>query len=494
MASPSQESMITTKTLLSTAASLGASVVLARTIINDVLPDSLRHHLLNSLHHLFGRRFSSHLTIIIGEYNGFASNEIYHAAETYLSTKISPNTRRLCVSKVEGEKNVEITMERGEEVIDTFQGVHFKWRFVCHKTQREIPTPRNFHYMGSVMSSEDKTYELSFHKKHKAMVFNSYFPHILDQAKAIKEEDKAIKLHAVKHERMHGNISDMWSSVNLNHPATFETVAMDRHLKQQVMDDLERFVSRKEYYRKVGKAWKRGYLLYGPPGTGKSSLIAAMANFLKFDVYDLELTAINSNSELRNMLVATANRSILVVEDIDCSIDLENRSNEMEQVPPRRMMRSGWRGGYTEEKVTLSGLLNFIDGLWSSCGDERIIVFTTNHKDRLDNALLRPGRMDMHIYMGYCNPCGFKTLLSNYHNIENHQLCEVIGDLLQEVEATPAEIAEELMKSDIVDVALEGLTKFLQNKKIEAGESKEKAISSGSDQGEKNIEIEKDGE
>jgi len=91
------------------------------------------------------------------------------------------------------------------------------------------------------------------------------------------------------------------------------------------MRDLERFVARKEYYRKVGKAWKRGYLLYGPPGTGKSSLIAAMANYLRFDVYDLELTELQSNSDLRRLLIAMANRSILVVEDIDCTIQFHDR-------------------------------------------------------------------------------------------------------------------------------------------------------------------------
>jgi len=66
-------------------------------------------------------------------------------------------------------------------------------------------------------------------------------------------------------------------------------------------------------------------LLYGPPGTGKSSLIAAMANHLRFDIHDLELTEVNSNSDLRRLLVGMSNRSILVVEDIDCTIDLKQR-------------------------------------------------------------------------------------------------------------------------------------------------------------------------
>ena len=58
-------------------------------------------------------------------------------------------------------------------------------------------------------------------------------------------------------------------------------------MKQQIIYDLVNFKNGKEYYDKIGKAWKRGYLLYGPPGTGKSTMIAAMANFMYYDVYDL---------------------------------------------------------------------------------------------------------------------------------------------------------------------------------------------------------------
>ena len=71
-------------------------------------------------------------------------------------------------------------------------------------------------------------------------------------------------------------------------------------------------------------------------------------------------------------------------------------------------------------QFTLSGLLNVIDGLWSSSGDGRIIVFTTNHKDqldRLDPALFRSGRMDMHVNMSYCTMYGFKQLGSTYIDI-----------------------------------------------------------------------------
>jgi len=239
---------------------------------------------------------------------------------------------------------------------------------------------------------------------------------------------------------------------------------MESDEKETVMADLQRFVKRKEFYRRVGKAWKRGYLLFGPPGTGKSSLIAAMANYLNFDVYDLELTDIRSNSELRNLLISTANRSILVVEDIDCSIELQDRKGAaVAKAKARAMDPFGYEQG--SNRVTLSGLLNFIDGLWSSCGDERIIVFTTNHKERLDPALLRPGRMDVHIHMSYCTPCGFKMLAKTYFGISEHPLFSEIEKLIEMKKVTPAEVGEQLLKNEEADVALRSLFEFLQEKK-----------------------------
>ncbi|KAJ6296008.1 hypothetical protein OIU77_005912 [Salix suchowensis] len=65
---------------------------------------------------------------------------------------------------------------------------------------------------------------------------------------------------------------------------------MDPAKKAEIMEDLKDFANGQSFYQKTGRAWKRGYLLYGPPGTGKSSMIAAMANYLGYDIYDLELT------------------------------------------------------------------------------------------------------------------------------------------------------------------------------------------------------------
>ncbi|OWM74659.1 AAA-ATPase At3g50940-like [Punica granatum] len=464
--SSSESKMVTAKAVFSAAASVTASIMLARTLANDLLPHEFQEYFFSGVRNFFSQ-FSSQVTVVIEEFDGLVNNQIYEAAQVYLSTKISPSTRRLKVSKPEKENNFNVSMETNEEVIDVFNGVKVKWILASRRVESGY---RADHGMNSSYNFEVRFFELSFHLKHQDMVINSYLPHIVEAAKSLRQEKKTLKLFTPSFEHMYGNLSDAWTPVNLDHPATFETLAMELEIKKTILEDLERFVKRRDYYRRVGKAWKRGYLLYGPPGTGKSSLVAAMANYLNFDIYDLELTELRCNSDLRRLLVATANRSILVVEDIDCTIEFHDRAAEARATnfPP----------GYAPEKqVTLSGLLNFIDGLWSSCGDERIIVFTTNHKEKLDAALLRPGRMDVHVHMSYCTPCGFKLLAANYLGVKEHILFGEIEDLVRTAEVTPAEVAEQLLKGrDQPDDAFRDMIEFLKSKKKENEELKAKKV------------------
>ncbi|KAH9711288.1 protein HYPER-SENSITIVITY-RELATED 4 [Citrus sinensis] len=354
-------------------------------------------------------------------------------------------------------------MESDEQVVDVFNGIKLKWVLVCRQVES-----RSFNHSSTNIQAQVRYFELTFLKKYKDVVIGSYLPCVEKEAKSVQQESKTIKILTVNYNNLYCNWTDAWIPVNLDHPATFETLAMEQEQKTKIMQDLERFVKRKDYYRRVGKAWKRGYLLYGPPGTGKSSLIAAMANYLNFDVYDLELTELRSNSDLRTLLVATANRSILVMEDIDCTIDLQDRL-------PADTAGEG-EGPIQQNKVTLSGFLNFIDGLWSSCGDERIIVFTTNHKEKLDPALLRPGRMDVHVHMSYCTPSGFKLLAANYLGIKEHILFEEIEELISTTQVTPAEVAEQLMRNDDPELILNGLIEFLKVKRKEDEDAKPRKI------------------
>ncbi|XP_037497327.1 AAA-ATPase At3g50940 isoform X3 [Jatropha curcas] len=432
--------------------SILASIAIIRSSFNEFIPQEIRSYIWQ-----FSRRFSSELTIVVKESHEGSTNHLFNALVTYLgsNTSCSPSSsssssssspRRLTVGKSESMKVLTYGLDRNSEIVDVFHGIPMKWGYYTD--------------FNSTLRYELTWYELRFHKRYTDLVKNKYLPYVLDVAKRIKDQNRMVKFYTTRGGR------DGWSSKgqNLDHPMTFETLAMDGDLKAKNYRYIAGLFRGKEYYKKIGKVWKRGYLLYGPPGTGKSSLIAAMANYLNYDIYNLNLSAVNSDSGLEFLLLhmsdrSILDRSILVVEDIDCSIMLQNRqAGDHQQENNTQSSRP---------QVTLSGLLNAIDGLLSCCGNERIIVFTTNYKDRIDPALLRAGRMDMHIYLSYCTFSTFKQLAVNYLDIWDHDLFSSIEKLIKEVQVSPADVAGELMKNKDPETSLQGLVKFLEDKKSE---------------------------
>ncbi|KAJ0962825.1 hypothetical protein J5N97_027947 [Dioscorea zingiberensis] len=157
-----------------TAISMVATAVFVRTFASNIIPQSLQCYLSDSLSALF-TRFSSQITIAIDEFENRNPNRLFKAAETYLGTKASSSTRKLRASKQDDENAIEVSIDFGEEVIDVFLGFEFRWRLVS----RESNTP-----------SEARSFQLSFHKKNKELALSTYLPHVLDQAKAIKDKAK----------------------------------------------------------------------------------------------------------------------------------------------------------------------------------------------------------------------------------------------------------------------------------------------------------------
>ncbi|KAK9119511.1 hypothetical protein Scep_017604 [Stephania cephalantha] len=398
--------------------------------------------------------------------DGLKRSEAYIAVESYLSTNTARNIKRL---KAEMGKNNKLTlsMDDYEKLTDEYQGAKVWWSL--NKIIRSS--------IGSTFHNpepERRYYKLTFHKRYRELVTESYLEHVMKEGKAMKERKRQRKLYTNSPGYNWSSYkSTIWSHIAFEHPASFQTLTMDSKKKQEIVDDLVAFSNGKDYYAKIGKAWKRGYLLYGPPGTGKSTMIAAMAKLLDYDVYDLELTAVKDNTELRKLLVEVTNRSILVIEDIDCSLDLTGqRNNKAERLTKSNVGEEMKKSNDKEEvkeltksnisKVTLSGLLNFIDGLWSSCGEERLVVFTTNYVGKLDPALVRRGRMDKHIELSYCSFDAFKVLAKNYLVLESHPLFDCIHKLMNETKMTPADVAENLMPKSVFNDAETRLLNLIQ--------------------------------
>ncbi|XP_022157662.1 AAA-ATPase At3g28580-like [Momordica charantia] len=363
-------------------------------------------------------------------------------------------------------------MDDNEEVIDHYESVKIWWT-----SSKTVPKTQSISYYPA--SDERRFYKLTFHRRHRDIVLGSFINHIMEEGKAVELKNRQRKLY------MNNSGKDWWQRSNwrhvpLEHPSSFQTLAMDPKKKQEILNDLVKFKKGKEYYERVGKAWKRGYLLYGPPGTGKSTMIAAMANFMEYDVYDLELTSVKDNTELKKLLIEISSKAIIVIEDIDCSLDLtgqrkKKKTGEGEEEEKEKKIFKGGEEEKKESKVTLSGLLNFIDGIWSACGGERLIIFTTNHVEKLDPALVRRGRMDKHIEMSYCGFEAFKVLAMNYLDVEWHESYGEIRRLLEETEMTPADVAENLMpksEEEVAEDCFKRLVEALESAKEEAKKKK----------------------
>ncbi|CAN6175590.1 unnamed protein product [Urochloa humidicola] len=197
---------------------------------------------------------------------------------------------------------------------------------------------------------------LTFDAENTEVALTKYVPSITAAMEEARRQETALQIFI--------NDNYSWEGITHQHPATFDTVAMDPALKQTIIADLDRFLKRKEYYRRIGKARKRGYLLYGPPGTGKSSLIAAMANYLRFDLYDLDISRVGGNRSLQKLLTAMPSKSILVIEDIDCCFSAKSREGKTQRT----------KNGDGDESEDCSSLLPHLRQKLATCTTTRYVA------------------------------------------------------------------------------------------------------------------------
>ncbi|CAA7051971.1 unnamed protein product [Microthlaspi erraticum] len=451
------------------------SLMFVCAMYSQYVPQNLRLYVGKYAHKMFGwMSFYVHIKFTEYTEEGLKRSENYDAIRNYLSTNSAARAKRLKADESKNSKSLVLSMDDHEEVEDVFEGVKVTW----HSNMKVSQSQNN--YFSRNTSDERRFFTLTFHKRHREMITTTYVAHVLREGKGIGLSNRERKLYTNNSSKeWYPWSSGKWSNVPFHHPATFNTLAMDPGKKEAIKKDLIKFSKGKDYYNKVGKPWKRGYLLFGPPGTGKSTMISAIANFLEYDVYDLELTTVKDNSELKKLLLDTKGKSIIVIEDIDCSLELtgqrktkkEEDDEDDDEDKKKDVEKKEKKEDEKQSKVTLSGLLNSIDGLWSACSDEKIIIFTTNYVDKLDPALIRRGRMDNHIEMSYCRFEAFKVLAKNYLEIDSHDLYGEIERKLGETDMSPADVAETLMpKSDEedADICIKRLVKTLEEEKEKA--------------------------
>ncbi|KAK6622589.1 mitochondrial chaperone [Polyplax serrata] len=186
------------------------------------------------------------------------------------------------------------------------------------------------------------------------------------------------------------------------------SVVLDVGIKERIFQDCLEFINNPMWYTDRGIPYRRGYLLYGPPGCGKSSFISALAGELQFGICVLNLSERGLTDDRLNHLLAVApQNTIILLEDIDSAF------LSREEFGEGKNLYEGL------SRVTFSGLLNCLDGVASA--EARVLFMTTNHIERLDPALIRPGRVDVKEFVGYCSPHQVEQMfLRFYPQLEIH--------------------------------------------------------------------------
>ena len=229
-------------------------------------------------------------------------------------------------------------------------------------------------------------------------------------------------------------------------PRASESVILDAKYAETILDDARKFLSRSSWYHDKGIPYRRGYLLHGPPGCGKTSFALVLASELKLNICILNLSGQEmDDNAIAETLRNAPSKAIILLEDID-SVFVQRSSSESDK----------------SSSISFSGLLNAIDGVAAQEG--RIFLMTTNHLERLDPALIRPGRCDMKVEVKKASKHQLEKMFLRFfpNDMENATLFR--GKLPAD-EFSMAEIQGHMLEyAHSADACVENCTKLLNRK------------------------------
>ena len=257
-----------------------------------------------------------------------------------------------------------------------------------------------------------------------------------------------------------------------------------------VKQRVEFFVKNSKWYDSKGIPHTLGLLLSGQAGAGKTSSIKCLANETKRHIININLNnditkvqldnlffnetlfVINPSTNKTETYYSPLNQRIYVLEDIDCQDKivvkrelkedlLKGHNNSNEPRPAALAPKQPSIG--IAEKIDLSFLLNLLDGILESPG--RIVIMTSNHPEKLDHALIRPGRIDIIANFKKCTRETIFQMMEHFYDVSlQSDVQKIIFDELDDYFISPAEMSK-LMFENITDyrAALVELKKYYVN-------------------------------
>lgn len=255
---------------------------------------------------------------------------------------------------------------------------------------------------------------------------------------------------------------------------TFDNVFFEQRLN--VKKHVEFFLTRKDWYEKKGIPYTLGFLFHGEPGCGKTSSVKAIANTARRHIINIQLSEIKTKAQLRHLFfndeihvyngttteryTIPVHERLYVIEDIDAMGDavLRREWKKPESSVTEKPKKAGdpWlddRDEDIKEPIDLSFLLNLLDGTLEASG--RIIAVSSNFPERIDRALIRPGRIDMIVHFKKCNSAILHEMVTNFYDKE------ITGLACEDYKWSPAEVNQILFRNfDTPDNAVRELNEL----------------------------------